>query len=178
MAFNFHQELSRIWEKAVSLYKTGKTDAATFPISEELPTLASWGITKMDLFDYAEDWCLHRQPDLLTFILVHYERWSYFVEEQKAQPSSELLDASTLPAKNACAEGIVWLPRILPKARAKLRGELPPEVMYGCGGDRQFFECNHLHPAEFLRVVRRLGDDDNSVFQWVAQRRNSSSSLH
>jgi len=177
MAFNFHQELSRIWEKAVSLYKTGKTDAATFPISEELTTLASWGITKMDLFDYAEDWCLHREPDLLTFILVHYERWSYFVEEQKAQPSSELLDASTLPAKNACAEGIVWLPRILPKARAKLRGELPPEVMYGCGGDRQFFECNHLHPAEFLRVVRRLGDDDNSVFQWVAQRRHASSSL-
>ena len=177
MAFNFHQELSRIWEKAVSLYKKGNTNSLTFPISEELPTLASWGITKMDLFDYAEDWCLHREPDLLTFILVHYERWSYFVEEQKGQSSSELLDSSTLPAKNACAEGIVWLPRILPKARAKLRGELPPEVMYGCGGDRQFFECNHLHPAEFLRVVRRLGDDDNSVFQWVAQRRHASSSL-
>jgi hypothetical protein len=177
MAYNFHQELSRIWEKAVSLYMSGKTDSVTFPISEEITLLASWGITKMDLFDYAEDWCLHREPDLLTFILVHYERWSYFIEEQKGQPSSELLDSSTLPAKTACAEGIVWLPRILPKARAKLRGELPPEVMYGCGGDRQFFQHNQVHPAEFLRVVRRFGNDDNSVFQWVAQRRHSSSCL-
>jgi hypothetical protein len=177
MAFNFHQELSRIWEKAVSLYKSGNTDAGTFPISEELPILASWGINKMDLFDYAEDWCLHQEPDLLTFILVHYERWSYFVEEQKDEPSSELLDSSSLPAKNTCAEGIVWLPRILPKARAKLRGELPPEVMYGCGGDRQFFKDNNIHPAEFLRIVRYFEDNDRAIFQWVAQRRHTSSSL-
>jgi len=177
MAFNFHQELSRIWEKAVSLYRSGNTDTEIFPISEELPILASWGINKMDLFDYAEDWCLHLEPDLLTFILVHYERWSYFVEEQKGQPSPNLLDSSTLPAKSASAEGIIWLPRILPKARAKLRGELPPEVMYGCGGDREFFQHNQVHPAEFLRVVRRFGDDDDSIVQWVAQRRHTSSSL-
>ena len=66
-------------------------------------------------------------------------------------------------------------PRILPKARAKLRGELPDEVMYGCGGDRQFFQSNNIHPAEFLRVVRNWGDNDQGIIDWVLTRKDSYS---
>ena len=130
----------------------------SFPIDNEIPILQSWGLSKIDVFDYAEDWCLHREPDLMTFILVHYERWNYFTEVQKGKPSINQLDPSTLPAKSEHAGGVVWLPRILPKARAKLRGELPDDVMYGCGGDRQFFQLNNIHPAEFLRVARNYDE--------------------
>ena len=42
-----------------------------------------------------------------------------------------------LVAINWLIDGIAWLPRILVKARLKLRGEMPADLMYGCGGDRQ-----------------------------------------
>jgi len=174
MSHSFHTELSRIWEKAVSLYRSGHTDAQTFPVEDDHHIISAFGLTNIDVFDYAEDWCLHQEPDLITFILVHYERWSFFMEEQDGNPSSERLDPTTLPAKNEEADGIAWLPRILPKARAKLRGELPPEVMYGCGGDRDFFRSNNIHPAEFLRVVRRWGNNDQAIIKWVSDRKNCS----
>lgn len=174
MSYSFHNELSRIWQTAVDLYREGNTKAEDFPLAQELPILSAWGLNKMDLFDYAEDWCLYDEPDLMTFVLVHYERWNFFVQEQKGILSSKRLDPNSLPAKTERACGVVWLPRILPKARAKLRGELPPEVMYGCGGDRQFFQTNNIHPAEFLRVVRQWGDNDQAVIEWVVNRHHSS----
>jgi len=175
MTYSFHTELSRIWQNAVALYGNGHTTAGPFPIDDEIPILQSCGISKIDVFDYAEDWCLHQEPDIMTFILVHYERWNYFTEVQKGKPSIKQLDPSTLPAKSEHAGGVAWLPRILPKTRAKLRGELPDEVMYGCGGDRQFFQLNNIHPAEFLRVVRNYDDDDQRIIDWVLTRKNSSS---
>ena len=170
----FHSELSRIWKQAVDLYRSGNINAQTFPIDHELQILRAWGISKIDVFDYAEDWCLHQEPDLLTFILVHYERWTFFSIEQGGKYSSKRLDPATLPPKTDDASGIVWLPRILPKARAKLRGELPSTVMYGCGGDRHFFNSNNIHPAEFLRVISRFGDNDQAIIKWVIDRRNFS----
>ncbi len=174
MSHSFHTELSRIWQISVDLYRRGNNSAEDFPIANEVPILSGWGLNKMDVFDYVEDWCLHEEPDLITFVLVHYERWNFFVHEQKSELSSKRLDPSSLPQKTEDAAGIIWLPRILPKARAKLRGELPPSVMYGCGGDRHFFRSNNIHPAEFLRVVRQWRDNDQAIIQWVLDRQNSS----
>ena len=173
MSYQFHQELSRVWENAVSLYCAGNSHADTFPIENDMPRLDSWGIKKIDIFDYAEDWCLYQEPDLLTFVLVHYERYSYFLEEQHGMFSQERINPAELPHKSEKVGGVVWLPRILPKARAKLRGELPSEVMYGCGGDRHFFQTNNIHPAEFLRITRRYMNDDQAIIQWVLNRKNS-----
>jgi hypothetical protein len=173
MSHNFHNHLHRIWEHSVGLYKAGQTHSSLFPIDEELPLLSSWGIKRIDIFDFAEDWCLHQEPDFSTFLLVHYERWRFFCEEQKGVPSSVVLDPTTLPPREEEFCGIPWLPRILPKAWAKLRGELPPEVMYCCGGDREFFKTNNIHPAEFLAAVRSLGDRDEAIIDWVVKRKSS-----
>ena len=173
MSHTFHTELHRIWRNAVDLYTKGDSTPDTIVRDQDLSLLSGWGLNRMDVFDFAEDWCLHREPDFSTFLLVHYQRWRFFVEKQQSIPSSNLLDAKTLPAKDQRARGIVWLPRILPKARGKLRGELPPEVMYGCGGDREFFTCNHIHPAEFLSIVCFYGDDDDAVIEWVVKRKSS-----
>ena len=56
--------------------------------------------------------------------MIHEQRKDYFWEFQNKVPSSNMLNPSDLPAKTEEIEGIVWLPRIIPKARAKLRGEL------------------------------------------------------
>ena len=170
----FNSRLSRIWNNAVSLYQRGNTESDRFPIENDLPLLSEFGMNKMDIFDYAEDWCLHQEPDFMTFLLVHYERWNYFTEEQESVPSIQFLDPSSLPEKTEEAEGIVWLPRIIPKAKAKLRGELPPSVMYGCGGDRLFFQNNQVHPAQFLRITRRFWDNEQAIINWVLDCKSSS----
>ena len=173
MSQTFHTELYRIWQSAVDQYKQGGSSPSTIVQEQDLSLLSGWGMNRMDVFDFAEDWCLQQEPDFSTFLLVHYERWRFFVEKQKSIPSSNLLDAKTLPSKDQKARGIAWLPRILPKARAKLRGELPPEVMYGCGGDREFFKSNHIHAAELLSIVYFYGDDDEAVIEWVVKRKSS-----
>jgi hypothetical protein len=72
-----------------------------------------------------------------------------------------------LPSKDATVEGIGWLPRIIPKAKAKLRGEMPEDLMFDCGGDRRFFKENKIHPADFLRTVWAAGDDDAEIIAFV-----------
>ena len=81
-----------------------------------------------------------------------------------------MIDESSLPARTEAVRGITWLPRLLPKARAKLRGELPPSLMYGCGGDRKFFKERDILPAEFLSLVWRHEADDAAIVDWVVRR--------
>jgi hypothetical protein len=88
---------------------------------------------------------------------------------QHGHASKQVLDDSRLPAKTDAVQGIAWLPRLLPKARAKLRGELPPSLMFCCGGDRAFCKQHNLLPAEFLSMVARH-EGDQPVIEWVARR--------
>ena len=178
MNVDFHKELVRIWEKAVGLYQDGHKSAESFPIDEDFPFLASVGLNRMDVFDFAEDWIREGTPDLATFLLIHEQRRDYFIETQKGKPSEKRMDSSALPAKTEEIEGIRWLPRIIPKARAKLRGELPPDTMFCCGGDRNFFQENDVHPAEFLRIVKRAGKNDQAIIDWVVDRKATDDFLH
>ena len=168
---NFYTEkLVEIWQKSVHLYESGHKNSKSFPIDEDLPFLEELGMNKMDIFDFAEDWLCEGEPDLPTFLLIHEQRRDYFWEVQKKVASTERLDSSTLPPKDSDINGIRWLPRIIPKAKAKLRGELPPETMFCCGGDRHFFHQNNIHPSEFLGVVRQAENDDQKIIDWVIGR--------
>jgi hypothetical protein len=104
------------------------------------------------------------------FYLIHDLRRDFFIEEQNGIHSKEKLNSKDLPGKHEEIEGITWLPRIIPKAIAKLRGELPPETMYCCGGDRAFFKNYDIHPAEFLRIVKRAENDNQYIINWVIRR--------
>jgi hypothetical protein len=88
---------------------------------------------------------------------------------QNGVASRAVLEEAEMPAKTDAVKGIAWLPRLLPKARAKLRGELPPSLMYCCGGDRRFFKEHDILPAEFLAQVSRH-EKDEPVIEWVVQR--------
>jgi len=104
--------------------------------------------------------------------MIHDVRRAYLLENQNGKTSQEILDPTTLPSKDAEAKGIRWLPRIIPKAKAKLRGELHPDIMYSCGGNRHFFEENDIHASEFLRVVRENENDDQAIIDWVVRRKS------
>ena len=110
MEYDFQKQLVSVWEKAVKLYSEGNRDSSSFPIEEDLPFLASIGMNKMDVFDFAEDWVCEGEPDLATFLMIHEQRKDYFWEFQNKVPSSNMLNPSDLPAKTEEIEGIVWLP--------------------------------------------------------------------
>ena len=81
-----------------------------------------------------------------------------------------MLDQAKLPGKAEAVKGITWLPRLIPKAKAKLRGELPASLMYSCGGDRAFFKQHDILPAEFLSLVWRNENNDGAIVDWVVKR--------
>nr|ABZ08481.1 hypothetical protein ALOHA_HF4000APKG3D20ctg1g29 [uncultured marine microorganism HF4000_APKG3D20] len=170
MHHDYQERLTRIWKDAVARYQGGQASPEGFLQKDDLDFIESLGMNLMDVFDFAEDWVCEGEPDLGTFLLIHDARRDYFLRAQRGQVSGHRMDSSTLPAKTDEVEGIRWLPRIIPKARAKLRGELPVDTMYCCGGDRNFFRTNDVHPSEFLRVVRDAGDDDESIVKWVTAR--------
>jgi hypothetical protein len=171
--YSYHKCLKTIWEDAVASYKAGNRDPKSYFDNHTLTKLNSIGLTEMVVYDYAEDFVTRHEPDFETFLLVCDVRRDYFLNIQNSKPSNQLLDSSTLPPKSDEISGIVWLPRIIPKAIAMLRGELPPETMYGCGGDRQFFKDNRIHPAEFLRVAWAYENEVEKLVDWVVARKSS-----
>ena len=72
-----------------------------------------------------------------------------------------------LPAKAAEVDGIAWLPRLIEKARVKLRGEMPADLMYGCAGDRPFLRGMNMDLPGFLKLVWESGTDNRRIIDTV-----------
>ena len=81
--------------------------------------------------------------------------------------TGHIADMDDLPAKTDAVDGIAWLPRLIVKARLKLRGEMPDDLMYGCGGDRPFLRRMRTNLPDFLKLVRDCGDDDRRIVEAV-----------
>ncbi len=118
----------------------------------------------MELYDYAED---SSDLDWETALLITAARRDYFLQEQDGAWSEKTIKVEALPAKTEELEGIVWLPRIIQKAMGRLRGELPHDLMYCCGGDRKFFRAHDIHPADFLRFVWAAKGKPEKIIAYV-----------
>ncbi len=172
--YDFPTQFRKIFDHAVALYATGRRGADTFFDSGQRSWLAANGITPQYVYDYAEDENGGGEPGFGHALTIETVRRDYFLNVQKGQPSTAVLEESALPPKTDKAKGIEWLPRIIPKAKAKLRGELPASLMYCCGGDRRFFKAHDILPAEFLSVIWRNGDKDSATIDWVVARSKAS----
>src|ERR1051326_2087081 len=129
--YDFPQRFRALYEKAVGLYANGRRGAGTLFNAEETAWLAANGITPQHLSDYAEDHNNYNgEPGLEHALTIETIRRNYFVNVQESRASKTVLDESKLPAKDDAVRGIEWLPRIIPKTKAKLRGELPESLMY------------------------------------------------
>jgi len=168
--YEFQKTFRELYDKAVGLYAKGQRGADSFFTAEEKSFLASNGITPQHVYDYAEDQNNYGEPGYDVALGIELVRRDYFLNVQKGQPSGPALEEQKLPGKNEAIGGIEWLPRIIPKTKAKLRGELPPSLMYCCGGDRKFFKAHDIHPAEFLSLVWRNQNNDAAVVDWVVTR--------
>jgi hypothetical protein len=168
--YDFAPTFRTLYDKAVSLYASGNSQPDSYFTDTERAWLAGNGITPRHLYDYAEDEQDGGEPGYGNALAIEFVRRDYFINVQGGQPSPQELDESSLPAKTDEVAGLAWLPRIIPKAKAKLRGELPPSLMYCCGGDRNFFRTHDILPAEFLALVWRHFDEEQSIIDWVRRR--------
>ena len=166
-AYDWTSQIRPLYEKALARYRAGHRDAETLFTAEEQETLQKIGAVPMEFYDYAED---ADSLDWETALLILSARRDYFLVVQKGKLSESRLTMADFPAKNAELEGIEWLPRILKKAECRLRGELPRDMMYGCGGDRAFLRKFDIHPADFLREVWAAGGDEKKVLSYIKSR--------
>lgn len=134
---------------------------------EDTAFLATIGCTAQELFDFVDDGLRYDDLDFDTTLAVAAIRRDYFLNVMKGKPTGRTASMNSLPAKTAEVDGIAWLPRLIVKARLKLRGEMPDDLMYGCAGDRPFLRKMKMDLPSFLKLVRDSGDYDRRIINAV-----------
>lgn len=157
----------QVYDRAVAAWRTGRKSPATMFDEADAAFLSSIGHTRQELFDFVDDSQRYGEPDYETALGVAELRRRYFLEVQHGRFTGRVFPMDQLPPKPQAVDGIPWLPRILVKARLKLRGEMPPDLMYGCGGDRDFLRRMRLTQAQFLQLVWQHGDNDRAIIDAV-----------
>ncbi len=157
-----------LFDRCVAFYQSGNKDFETYYSTEDSQFLGSIGYKPREFFDFVEDYVEEGTPSPSSALLVAAARRDYFLTVQKGAASGKVLTRDSIPGFGDELEGMTYFPRIIEKAKAKLRGELDPDLMYGCGGDRNFLHKHgDIHPADFLRHVWAEGDDPARLAAWV-----------
>jgi hypothetical protein len=164
---NWQQLFRKVYDRGVAAWREGKKAPGTMFARKDAAFLKTIGCTTQELFDFVDDAQRYGEPDFETALAVAALRRDYFLNVMKAKYTGRIVSMDSLPAKTAEADGIAWLPRIIVKARLKLRGEMPDDLMYGCGGDRSFLRSVNLDQPGFLKLVWENGDDDRRIVDAV-----------
>lgn len=159
-----------LFESKVTAYKNGERQVDVMFTEKEEDSLRSIGATPQEIFDFVEDWCDAGEPDPETVLSITRIRRDYFLNDQQGQYSKYIKITDLFPPREASLAGLEWFPRIIEKARAKLYGELPSDLMYGCGADRRFLKKVNVSPVEFLKTVCEAGDDVDLIVKFVMDR--------
>lgn len=162
-----------LFDRCATAYRGGNRDFESYYSAADLAFLASIGCKPREFFDFVEDWCEDGAPSPSTALLVAAVRRDYHLTHPGEAAPARLLTRDDIPTFGDELHGMAYLPRIIAKARAKLRGALDPDLMYGCGGDRRFLRTHgDIHPADFLRRVWAAREDDDKIATWVAAQRS------
>jgi hypothetical protein len=163
-----------VYDRAVSAFRSGRSSVATLCDPADTAFLLSSGCSVQELYDFVEDAVDYGEPEFETVLEVQMIRRDYFLGVLQGQWTGQVVPMSALPLKTDAVDGIAWLPRLIVKARLKLRGEMPPDLMYGCGGDRPFLRRMGLTLSGFLELVRDCGDDDAAIVEAVKRSRDGT----
>ena len=158
-------EFRNVWDRGVATLKAGCRSAKAMFNPKDAAFLAGIGCSTQELFDFVDDFLDYGDFDFETVLGVTAIRREYFLNVMHGKPSGRVVEMSELPAKSATVDGIAWLPRLIAKARTKLRGEMNPDLLYGCAGDRPFLREHGMTLPEFLQLVRDKGDDDRAIVE-------------
>ena len=162
-SITWEAEFRHVWDRAIVAWRAGRTAPTTLFPAADVKFLASLGCSAQELFDFIDDAQRYGEPDYTTTLAVTAIRRDYFLNVLGGKATGLVAEMDSLPAKSAEVSGIAWLPRLIVKARLKLRGEMPADLMYGCGGDRPFLRRMKTDLPSFLKLVRDCGDDDKKI---------------
>jgi len=165
--FTWDSEFAELYERCLKRYQSGDKNLAKYYSDADLSLLTSIGYKPREFFDFVEDFAEEGAPSLSTAVMIASARRDFLRWEMDGELSGHEIKPDELPGKGEELGGFLWLPRILMKARGKLKGELDPDVMFCCGGDRKFLSTNNIAPADFLRAVWSAGDDDDKMVHFV-----------
>jgi len=166
----WNDQFLKLYRSCVEKYRGGNGDFHTHYEPADLAFLESIGYKPRELFDFVEDLVDGGEPTESTALLVAAVRRDYFLTVQKGNLSDQEITADDIPSRSETLDDVPYFPRILAKARAKLRGELHPDLMFSCGGDRGFLKTHgDINPADFLRNVWASGDDDTHMVEYLRQ---------
>jgi len=164
----WNDQFLTLFRTCVEHYRSGNNDFHSYYEPDDISFLASIGYKPRELFDFVEDLVDAGSPSESTALLIATARRDYFLTVQDGQHSDLEITANDIPARDESLDGNPYFPRILAKARAKLHGELHPDLMFCCGGDRAFFnQHGNIHPADFLRHVWASGNEDTHIVEFL-----------
>ena len=132
-----------------------QTPSDHFFLPEECKFLSEIGYKESEMYAYIKAYATKGDPSPSTVLLIAAMRRSFFITSQRgifgnAQPVTE----EDLPSETDDYQGIVYLPRMIRKAEAKLHGTLGEGLMYYCEQDREFLRTHGgIHPADFLHLT-------------------------
>lgn len=167
MSDKWKSEFQNVWDRGVTAWKAGRKSARTMFEPADLAFLATIGCSAQELFDFVDDSLNYDDLDFETAVAVAAIRREYFLDVMHGKFTGRVVPMQELPAKGEAVDGIAWLPRLIAKARIKLRGEMNPDLMYGCAGDRPFLREHNMTLPQFLQLVRDKGDDDRAIVDAV-----------
>jgi hypothetical protein len=165
-----------VYDRAMAAFRSGRCSVTTLCDPTDTAFLRDSGCTVQELYDFIEDAADYGEPDFETVLQVQRIRREWFLGPMQGEWTGRVVPMSDLPAKTDAVDGIAWLPRLIVKARLKLRGQMPPDLMYGCGGDRPFLRRMGMTLPGFLELVRDRGDDDRAIVDAVKAFRHRSTS--
>ncbi len=166
----WRQQFREVYDRGTAAWKAGRRTPKTMFDETDTAFLAGIGCTAQELFDFVDDYPRYGEPNFDTVVEITAIRRDYFLNVLGGKPTGHVASMADLPAKTDKADGIAWLPRLIAKARLKLRGEMPADLMYGCGGDRPFVREMRTTLPKFLALVRDSGDDDRLIIEAVKRK--------
>jgi hypothetical protein len=131
MSDDWRKKFRELFFAGVDRQQHGGQSPATMFEPDEVAFLESIGCTAQELFDFADDYVHFGDVNYDDAEAIQSVRFDFFKNHLNAQPASRAMSMDEFPAKSAEVDGIPWLPRLITKARAKLRGDLPADLMYG-----------------------------------------------
>ena len=131
MSDSWKTQFREVFDVGVQRRKEGCNEPGAMFESDEVAFLESIGCSAQEMFDFCDDYVgwddvIYEHVEALQAV-----RFEHFVKELDSQPASHRMEMDEFPAKTDEVEGITWLPRLIVKARAKLTGQLPADLMYG-----------------------------------------------
>lgn len=161
------QTFTELFDRCLALYKGGNEDFSSYYTAEDRAFLGSIGYGEREFFDFIEDYADEGVPAPSTALLIAAARRDYFTVVQEGEVQNRNVGSGDVPARDATHSGMEYFPRIVAKAQAKLKGQLDPDLMFSCGGDRAFLAKVSKHPADFLRRVWASEGDLDELAAWL-----------